>query len=180
MTEPAHPPHETGPRFARRAARVLVVDEADRLLLFHGPALVAGAGAAYFFTVGGAIEPGETAREAAVRELHEETGMLAAPDALIGPVARCHSVQELLAGGGFTADEWFFWWRCTNPTVQLEGLEEREGLETAGFAWMSLPELESAPLTILPRALPAFMRRVLTEGLPARPVTIAWDRPGPA
>jgi len=102
--------------------------------------------------------------------------MHAASDALIGPVARSRSVQQLLAGGSFTADEWFFWWRCTNPAVQLQGLEERERIETAGFAWMSLPELESAPLTILPRSLPAFMRRALVDGLPAQPVSIAWDR----
>jgi 8-oxo-dGTP pyrophosphatase MutT (NUDIX family) len=35
--------------------------------------------------VGGALDPGETPQEAAVRELREETGIAASPDALTEP-----------------------------------------------------------------------------------------------
>ncbi|TML29501.1 MAG: NUDIX domain-containing protein, partial [Actinobacteria bacterium] len=57
----------------RRASRVLVVDEAGRVLLFHGfdPARPEHG---YWFTVGGGLDPGESAVQGAVRELFEETG----------------------------------------------------------------------------------------------------------
>jgi ADP-ribose pyrophosphatase YjhB (NUDIX family) len=71
----------------RRAARVLVVDAADRLLLLRGgdPAVP---GPLFWWTVGGGLEPGESARAAAVRELHEETGLVVAEGDLVGPVHR--------------------------------------------------------------------------------------------
>ena len=52
----------------RRAVRVLLLDEADRVLLvrFHDGER------SWWCTPGGGIEPGESAVEAARRELHEE------------------------------------------------------------------------------------------------------------
>jgi 8-oxo-dGTP pyrophosphatase MutT (NUDIX family) len=69
----------------RRAARVLVLDRADRLLLLRGvdPST---RDRPFWFTVGGGLEPGETPRAGAVREVHEETGLLVREDDLVGPV----------------------------------------------------------------------------------------------
>jgi ADP-ribose pyrophosphatase YjhB (NUDIX family) len=69
----------------RRAARVLLLDTAGRLLLMrgHDPAEPA---VRYWFTVGGGLEPGESAVEGALRELHEETGLIVPPDAVRGPI----------------------------------------------------------------------------------------------
>jgi 8-oxo-dGTP pyrophosphatase MutT (NUDIX family) len=73
------------PRVARQAARVIVLDEDDRLLMLRGhdpdeP------GRSWWFTVGGGLEPGEDHRQAAVREVREETGFVLPSDALTGPV----------------------------------------------------------------------------------------------
>ncbi|GAB3995643.1 hypothetical protein GCM10029992_13460 [Glycomyces albus] len=68
----------------RRCARVLVVDEDDRVLLFFSSGFVAP-GVEYYVTVGGGVDPGETLAEAAARELLEETGLRVDPDRL-GPV----------------------------------------------------------------------------------------------
>lgn len=75
------------PLVRRRTARLLVVDQDDRLLLFadSDPAVP---GSRMWITPGGAIEPGESERDAAVRKLREETGHLATPADLDGPVPR--------------------------------------------------------------------------------------------
>ena len=56
----------------RSAARVIVIDDDDRLLLvrFEFPD-----GRAVWATVGGGLEPGETHEDAARRELAEEAGL---------------------------------------------------------------------------------------------------------
>jgi 8-oxo-dGTP pyrophosphatase MutT (NUDIX family) len=69
----------------RTGARVLVLDPADRVLLLCGvdPATP---DRPFWFTVGGGLEPGETARAGAVRELVEETGYVVPEEHLVGPV----------------------------------------------------------------------------------------------
>lgn len=62
----------------RQTARVIPVSAPGRVLLlcWHDPV---HPDAPYWGTIGGGIEPGETAREAAVRELWEETGITVPP-----------------------------------------------------------------------------------------------------
>jgi ADP-ribose pyrophosphatase YjhB (NUDIX family) len=56
----------------RPTARVLLVDGADRVLLFRS---VNEAGQAFWFPPRGGVEPGEDAPAAARREVREETGL---------------------------------------------------------------------------------------------------------
>src|SRR5689334_19730143 len=67
----------------RPTARVLLLDEADRLLLLKGRLPGAAAGTESWFTVGGGVEPGETIIQTAAREIVEETGIT---DFILGPV----------------------------------------------------------------------------------------------
>ena len=59
-------------RTERPAARVLLLDAQDRVLLFR---FDAGDRPAFWATPGGAIDPGESYADAAKRELREETGL---------------------------------------------------------------------------------------------------------
>ena len=85
----------------REAARVLLLDEQGRLLLWRveDPNIDI---ASLWITVGGGLEPGESFEEAALRELAEETGL-----DLVEVTPRVIGVYE---GGGRdprdTAEEW--------------------------------------------------------------------------
>jgi len=71
----------------RTSARVVLLDDQDRVLLMrgHDPKTP---DVPFWFTVGGGIEPGETLRTAAVRELWEETGLALDSSLLRGPLWR--------------------------------------------------------------------------------------------
>jgi 8-oxo-dGTP pyrophosphatase MutT (NUDIX family) len=106
----------------RTSARVVLLDEQDRVLLMrgHDPKTP---DAPFWFTVGGGIEPGEALRTAAVRELWEETGHALDSTFLRGPIWRRVAVfpfdDELIR-----SEELFFVARATvfepkaaDPTV---------------------------------------------------------------
>ena len=71
----------------RRAGRVLVIDPAGRVLLLEGfdPA---EPDSPFWFTIGGGLDEGERSAQAALRELREKAGIVAAGDQLTGPVWR--------------------------------------------------------------------------------------------
>jgi 8-oxo-dGTP pyrophosphatase MutT (NUDIX family) len=71
----------------RDAIRVVLADPSGRVLLFHVETEEVPGG--WWELPGGGIDPGESDREAAVREIKEETGLVLDP-AQIGPPARYH------------------------------------------------------------------------------------------
>ncbi|MGW5573698.1 NUDIX hydrolase [Nocardia thailandica] len=89
ITERATPAAQTGLPVdtSRTSARVVLLDESDRVLLMRGcdPQVP---DVRFWFTVGGGVEPGENLRAAAVREVGEETGHTIDPAALHGPIWR--------------------------------------------------------------------------------------------
>lgn len=79
----------------RRATRVLVV--ADREVLLQEDSDRGIPGSRWWVTPGGGVDDGETLREAAVRELWEETGLQVAASELRGPMAErevCHGYSD--------------------------------------------------------------------------------------
>lgn len=70
----------------RIAARVLPVSPDGAVLLLQGQD-PARPGDLHWVSIGGAVDPGETLAEAAVRELLEETGIVVEPSELVGPIA---------------------------------------------------------------------------------------------
>lgn len=59
----------------RQAARVVLLDDRDRVLLFRGFDPAHPDRGSWWFTPGGGINPSESLEEAAPRELAEETGI---------------------------------------------------------------------------------------------------------
>ena len=141
-------------RIHRRGARVLLLassPEGPRLLMVrgHDPH---DAGRFFWFTPGGGLEAGETMREAAVRELAEETGLVLETHELVGPVWRRTAlfdfaskpytqVEELYVGRledaerrARTAAEW--------TAVELETIDE--------LAWLTQEDLATAEIEVFP------------------------------
>jgi 8-oxo-dGTP pyrophosphatase MutT (NUDIX family) len=135
----------------RRTARVLLVDDRERLLLFSDsdPGLP---GVRWWITPGGGVEPGESDREGAAREIVEETGHATTPEALTGPIARRH-VRHGYTDVVVEQDEVFFGLRVEPFDVDVAGHTEEEQLTITEHAWWSRDELAATTQTVWPVAL---------------------------
>jgi 8-oxo-dGTP pyrophosphatase MutT (NUDIX family) len=137
---------------ARRAARVVVLDADDRVLLLHGrdPARPEHA---YWFTVGGGLDPGETGPEGAARELFEETGLRVEPAALGEPV--WHDRTEFpLDGVWYRQEQDFYLVRAEPFEVDFAGLNDLERRSVDAWRWWSAAELRATTERFYPPDLP--------------------------
>jgi 8-oxo-dGTP pyrophosphatase MutT (NUDIX family) len=147
---------------ARRAARVLLVDGAGRVLMFHGfdPASPAHG---YWFTVGGGLEPDEPAAAGAARELAEETGLRMTGAQLGEPVWR-EVTEYPFDGRWYRQDQEFFLVRVARWDVVTDGFDQVERDSIDGHRWWTIEELESTAERFYPVDLPALLRRLRSEG----------------
>ena len=123
-------------RRIRRAARILLMDEHDRLLLIR---FVAADRPPFWCGVGGECDPGEDFPAAAARELFEETGLRVET---CGPeVARCADDFTTLAGEPVTADERFFRVSTQNFTPDTSGHTQTEREMIKEFRWFTRADL---------------------------------------
>jgi len=156
----------------RVAARVLLVDAAGRVLLFHGsdPRVP---GELFWFTVGGGVEPDEDLGAAALREMREETGIRLDPDRLVGPVWR-RAARFAFDGVGYRSDEWFFLAVLaeTTPAVDTSGFTELETDTVHGRRWWSADELRRSSETIYPAGLGELLPELLGDGWDGRTRTV--------
>ena len=145
----------------RIAARAIVLDSDDRILLvcFRQP----HTGESWWATPGGALDDGETHEDGLRRELAEEAG-IAAP---IGPCVwtRVHA---------FDWGERFIRQIERYYLVRVDSTEIAPQLDLAAenvhdIRWWTLGELEASEEEFAPRRLPALLRALLEQGLPAEP-----------
>jgi 8-oxo-dGTP pyrophosphatase MutT (NUDIX family) len=152
----------------RLAARVVVLDEADRVLLFR--TVHPNTGLVFWFTPGGGIEDGEDAREAAVRELREETGLR---DIALGPEIWRRQHVFRWRDAHLDQRESFFVARVEHFTPDLSGTTGAERDDLAEWRWWPLDALQASGEATGPSELVSLVRALLTDGPPPAPVTIA-------
>ncbi len=149
----------------RHAARVVLLDEEDRILLVR----FEYRGRSWWAAPGGGLEDAETHEEAARREIREETGL---------------DLEEL--GSWIWTGEHVFRFEgrlyrqreryflavvpAFSPSPHLLGSEE------AGFLrelrWWTPDELEATAEELAPAEFPALVRDLISHGSPRRPIEV--------
>jgi 8-oxo-dGTP pyrophosphatase MutT (NUDIX family) len=143
----------------RRAARVLLIDAAERMLLLRGGD-PARPDQRWWFTPGGGLDEGETPAQGAARELREETGLKVEPDALGEPVH--HETTEFSYDNRqYRQTQEFFVLRVPEWQVDTAGFDDAEQRTITDHRWWSAPELDAATEQIFPVGLADLLRRVL-------------------
>lgn len=165
---PPHPrraaePTDLGTRarpLPRRAARVLLVDDADRtLLVAHHP----GDDRTVWTAPGGGLRPGEDHVTAARRELNEELALELEP----GPCVFVREETFDFAGVWLTQAERWFLTRVPTYDATAAPLDDA-GIDEA--RWWTVAALRTTDAVIAPAALGVLLEDLLRDGPPDEPI----------
>ncbi len=171
------PPHPRAPAepdgggpdrpIPREAARVLLLDDADRVLLVaHLP----GDGRRVWTAPGGGLDAGEDHATAAARELREEVG-IAAP---LGPVVWERTATFTFRGIWLAQHErWFLVRLGPGAAPDADALPLADP-GTAGGRWWTVDDLAAAapPDVLAPARLPTVLADLVRDGPPAVPLDV--------
>ena len=141
----------------RRVARLVVLDAAHSVLLVRYHEYRANRSGPFWATPGGEIEPGELPREAATRELREETGL----STTVGRKLWEKTFRFELPQGFVVQKEQYFLVRlaAVSPHVHNSSAEA-----ISEHRWWPLGELQSTTERIYPDGLASDLQALLAGG----------------
>lgn len=152
----------SGPR-PRTAARIFLLDAEDRVLLVHDR-IDLDREESHWIVPGGGIEPGETLRDCAIREVFEETGLLVELPADAEPVFIEREVFWF-AGQHIDQTNHYFLARIDSAaTVRPAAPTEFEQVVALGTRWWPLDELDAADVVRAPVTMVEVIRQALVAG----------------
>ena len=149
----------------RRAARVVLLDDSDRILLVR----FEYGGKRWWAAPGGGLDKGESHEEAARREIVEETGHELGR---LGPWVWTREHVFRFEDRMYRQVERYFFARVPafDPLSWALGVEEAKAF--AGLRWWTPTELEESEERFAPADLPALVKALVENGLPERPIEV--------
>lgn len=160
----------------RKAVRVLLINEKNELLLmcyenFEVSEKDGTQNQKFWCTIDGGIEGTESIKEAAFREIYEETGLWS-EDIELGPIV-WHSMIELQLKGILTTfDETFIVAKTRKAHVALCNPTDDEKERVSELKWFTLNEIKESKDPIFPLALPELLLDILSNKYPENPIEI--------
>jgi 8-oxo-dGTP pyrophosphatase MutT (NUDIX family) len=142
----------------RRAGRVVVLDDQDRVLLLRGMDPAIPDRGSWWFTPGGGLDPGESSADAARRELREETGLFLAD---LGQIIYERVARFDFDGASYEQAEAFYLVRVPSFEPTSDGWTDVEKRSVTACRWWSLAELETTSEHLHPQELPQIVRKHL-------------------
>jgi ADP-ribose pyrophosphatase YjhB (NUDIX family) len=152
----------------REAARVIVVDEDERVLLVRFDLVRGGH---VWATVGGGLERGETHEDAARRELREEAGLEGVE---LGPCiwTREHVFDDMVDFAGQRERYYVVRTPVFEPSPG-HTWEQLNAERVSAIRWWTIDEILGAPESLFaPRRLGTLLRELLDRGSPTEPIDV--------
>lgn len=144
------------PTRLRHAARVILLDEYDRVLLIRFSITRQDGTVVFWATPGGGLEGDEDPLTGARRELMEELGL---DLSLTGPIHKATAVFEH-EGALLENTDTFFLARCAASAPRLDGVDDAERQVMQAIRWWSAEEIVGSAEPIFPPDLAEVVRRI--------------------
>lgn len=156
-----------GTPIPRPSARLLLVDDQERVLLLKSVDARQD-DPVFWFTPGGALEPGESYEQAAHRELREETGI---SNVTLGPWVWSRRHIFGMAGVRYDSIERFFIVRTNVVQLDFSGLQAIEREVIREHRWWSAAEILAATHELfVPRRMGSLLVPLLAGQVTSMPI----------
>jgi 8-oxo-dGTP pyrophosphatase MutT (NUDIX family) len=146
----------------REAARAIFLDPDDCVMLLRYDEK-----GGFWATPGGSLQPGETSRQAVIRELREELGV---GHVDLGPHLATRTKDHQVAGRDVRQAERYYLARVRPENVHPQSAASPDNIQE--WRWWSLAELTATSQTVYPAELTELLRGILASGPPPTPLTL--------
>lgn len=154
----------------RNSVKILLLNDNNELLLMssHNPSNKSITGeyhGRYWSLIGGAIEAKESLKEAAAREIYEETG-IQWKEIEFGPIVWYGEFDLILHDTPTHIKQTFIVAKTKQKNLSLSHLTEFEKNVVKELAWFSLEKIQNCSEVVYPVVLPEYLPDIFAEKYP--------------